>query len=153
MLLISSVWSRAAKHVILLDRWNGSKFFKVFAVALWEWKTRIWSCVVTALFITDAFFFFFMQTRRFWNIFWSVISLLFWIQFIFSALSISEHYLPSCHHYHFLVPCPLFLPLLFQVSHCNFRTFMKHLIFVPIFCHPIDSLSCSLYCQHILRSR
>lgn len=42
---------------------------------------------------------------------------------------------------------------LFQVSHSSFRTFTKHLIFVPIFCHTIDLLSCSLCCQRILRSR
>lgn len=74
MLLISCVWSRAAKHVMLLDRWNGSKFFKSVPCSPVGMKDRVWNCVMTVLFITDAFFSP-LQTRRLWNMFWSVTAL------------------------------------------------------------------------------
>lgn len=66
-----------------------------------------------------------------------------------SALSTSQRCRPA----RVLVPCPQLLPLLAQVSHCDSCTSTSRFGFVPVFCHPIESLSRSSCCQHMPRDR
>jgi len=87
---------------------------EVLAVALWGWKTRMWSCVTMVLFITDIFFH---------------VSLYFWERYLMGHWALI---LNSFHSQHCVPPSgtsllthhcgPPFLPLLFQVSQCNFPT-------------------------------
>lgn len=69
-------------------------------------------------------------------------------QFPFSALGTSERYLPSYPSLRPSISSLAFSGLPVQLPHCQ-----KHFIFIPMFSHPADSLSCSLCCQCILRSR
>lgn len=144
--------SRAAKHVIFLDKWNGSKFFKSVCSSPMGMKGQnLESCHCCA--VHHRGFFFSCKLVGLGT--FSDHSLNSESEYNLHSQHQTSQSITSllAHHQCFLVPCPLFLPLLFPVSHCNFPTFVKHFILVPIFCHPIDSLSCSLYCQHFLRSR
>lgn len=56
MLLIVFAQAELQSMSFFLTSGTAVNFLKVFAVALWERKARIWSRVIAVLFITDAFF-------------------------------------------------------------------------------------------------